>query len=223
LIRQASSGFHIHSIDVRGLELNVVLTRSFVLSRLPKTGPACSFLSFGCSHSSLWVWRVRARYPLAKMAHRQTVGVEPLVAGRQGPGRSRSTPNRALLAIAAQVVGAVAWMALATVLLISAAVAALGGSFDACVMGAGLTRERFVPFLWTFGLFVVQTVVATPFDGAHVSGGWRVFPLFVIFPIYFWIVAFPTFVLGAIRGVASTRSIQWARTERAAILDDALS
>ncbi len=50
-------------------------------------------------------------------------------------------------------------------------------------------------------------------------GGWRVFPLFVIFPVYFWVVVYPSFMLGAARGMVSSGSSQWSRTERSPVRD----
>lgn len=131
------------------------------------------------------------------------------------------SPNRALIPIAAQVIGAVAWMVLATGLLARAALAAFGGSLDAGSMAVIFDGDWYAVFLWTFGLFGVQATVALLFDGAHVRGGWRVLPYFVVFPFYFWIVVYPSFVMGAIEGVLSSGSSTWARTERAPIGDEA--
>ncbi len=131
------------------------------------------------------------------------------------------TPNRALIPIAAQVVGAVAWMALATGLLARAAVATLDGSFRSAALLVALEGDWQALLLWTFGLFGIQTCVATLFDGAHVGGGWRVFPLFVLFPVYFWLVVYPSFMAGALGGVLSSGSSTWTRTERSPIRDRA--
>ena len=68
----------------------------------------------------------------------------------------------------------------------------------------------------------MQTLVASIFDGAHAGGGWRVLPLFIIFPLYFWLVVFPSFLLGAAQGVRSSGTAQWARTERSPIREDAV-
>lgn len=128
-----------------------------------------------------------------------------------------SSPNRALIPIAAQVMGAVVWMVLATGLLAQTAIAAVGGSSP---LGAMLETDWYGLFLWTVGLFGIQSCVATLFDGAYVSGGWKVLPLFVVFPLYFWIVIYPSFLVGAARGVASSGSPTWARTERSPIRDE---
>jgi poly-beta-1,6 N-acetyl-D-glucosamine synthase len=126
------------------------------------------------------------------------------------------SPNRALIPITAQVVGAAVWMVLATGLLVDAAFGVVTGSLDPEAFGAVLGADWYVLFLWTFGLFGVQTCVATLFDGAHVGGGWRVFPLFVLFPVYFWIVIYPSFMFGAAQGLVSSGATKWTRTERTA-------
>lgn len=128
-----------------------------------------------------------------------------------------ASPNRALIPITAQVLGAAVWMVLATGLLVDAAFGLVTGSLDPGAFGAILGADWYVLFLWTFGLFGVQTCVATLFDGAYVRGGWRVFPLFVLFPAYFWIVIYPSFMLGAAQGLVSSGATKWARTERTAV------
>jgi poly-beta-1,6-N-acetyl-D-glucosamine synthase len=132
-----------------------------------------------------------------------------------------ASPNRALIPITAQVVGAAVWMVLATGLLVDAAFGLASGSFDPGAFGAILGADWYVLFLWTFGLFGVQTAAATLFDGAYLRRGWRVFPLFVFFPIYFWVVIYPSFVVGAAQGLVSSGATKWARTERAPVLEDA--
>lgn len=72
--------------------------------------------------------------------------------------------------------------------------------------------------LGTLCLFGVQAVVATVLDSPYASGGRRLVPLFVLFPIYFWVVIYPSFVLGTARAVRLTREPLWSRTERVARL-----
>ncbi len=122
------------------------------------------------------------------------------------------TTNRALIPIAAQVVGAALWMVTATAFLAVGVAGALDGSVELPELGSG----RSSAFLWTFGLFGLQALVATVLDGAHAAGGWRVLPLAVVFPLYFWIVVFPSFVAGGIRGAIPAGSARWTRTERSA-------
>ena len=129
------------------------------------------------------------------------------------------TPNRALIPITAQVVGAAVWMVLASGLIVQAALAAAQGSPAPLGLVAALQTGWPLMLLWTAGLFGLQAGVAGLFDGAHARGGWRVFPLFVLFPLYFWIVVYPSFMAGAARGVVSTGSHRWERTERAPVPD----
>jgi poly-beta-1,6-N-acetyl-D-glucosamine synthase len=132
-----------------------------------------------------------------------------------------ATPNRALIPITAQVVGALTWMVLATGLVVQALITMADGSFSPDTLGAVPGTGLSTLLLWTFGLFGLQTFVATLFDGTYVTGGWKLFPLFLVFPIYFWIVIYPSFMLGAARGAVSAGSSTWARTERSPITERA--
>lgn len=125
-----------------------------------------------------------------------------------------ATPNRALIPIAAQAIGAAVWMVLATGFLVAALVGALDGSLER----PALSDDASSAFLWTLGLLGLQGLVAAFLDGAHARGPWRVLPLFLAFPIYFWLVVYPCFVVGAARGLASSGSTRWERTERSADL-----
>ena len=107
--------------------------------------------------------------------------------------------------------GAATWMVVATALLGYALVTAVTAPQELTAIVSG---EWASVLLWTLGLFGVQTAVATVFDSAYVSGGWRLVPWFVVFPIYFWLVIYPSFLAGAWQGLASTRTHTWARTER---------
>ncbi len=121
------------------------------------------------------------------------------------------TPNRALIPIGVQVLGAATWMVVATALLVHTAVTAVTAPQNLSAFASG---DWYPVLLWTLGLFGVQTAVATVFDSVYVSGGWRLVPWFVVFPLYFWLVIYPSFLAGAWQGVASTRTHTWARTER---------
>jgi biofilm PGA synthesis N-glycosyltransferase PgaC len=124
------------------------------------------------------------------------------------------SPNRALIPIGAQALGAAVWMLLATALLLRAAVGLLTGPTAALTP---LWAQWYPIALWTLGLFGVQAAVATVFDAAYVRNGWRLFGLFALFPIYFWVVTYPSFAVGAVRGLLSPRAPVWARTERVVI------
>lgn len=128
-----------------------------------------------------------------------------------------ASPNRALIPITAQVLGAALWMVLASGLLLHAALASLDGDAAPATLVVALQADWPVVLLWTVGLFGLQACVASLFDGAHAVGGWRVFPLFVLFPLYFWAVVYPSFMAGAVRGAVSSGSHRWARTERSPV------
>jgi hypothetical protein len=124
---------------------------------------------------------------------------------------------RGLIPIAAMVVGAGLWMLLATGLLLSGVASVLLGAPEWAAWESMRPTDWKALFLWTFGLFALQALVATLFDSAHATGVWRLLPLLVVFPLYFWLVLYPSFVVGASAGLAMRRSSRWARTERAAV------
>jgi biofilm PGA synthesis N-glycosyltransferase PgaC len=125
-----------------------------------------------------------------------------------------ATANRALIPIAVQVLAAAAWMGLATALLVHTAVAACAGWLDPGATAPALGPDWHVLFAWSFGLFGLQAFVASVFDGAYIARGWRAFPLFAVFPLYFWLIVYPSFLAGALRGTVARRTPRWARTER---------
>ncbi len=125
-----------------------------------------------------------------------------------------ATPNRSLIPIALQVVGAVVWMLLATLQIGVVGFGLMSGSFGTNELQGLVPETWYVALLWTFGLFGIQTFVACMFDNAHVAGVMKLFPLFVFFPIYFWVVIVPSFVIGAGQALFSTRTAEWSRTER---------
>jgi biofilm PGA synthesis N-glycosyltransferase PgaC len=129
-----------------------------------------------------------------------------------------ATRIRGLIPIAAMAVGAGLWMLLATALLISGLASVLLGAPESAAWETMHPTEWKLLFLWTFGLFALQALVATLFDSAHAAGVWRVLPLLVVFPFYFWLVLYPSFVVGATEGLSTRRSTRWARTERTATL-----
>jgi biofilm PGA synthesis N-glycosyltransferase PgaC len=124
------------------------------------------------------------------------------------------THNRALIPIAIQVLCAGAWMLFATAVLAYSAAAALAGSGDTAALAAFVGADWHVLFVWSFVLFGCQAFVACVFDGAYIARGWPAFPLFLLFPVYFWVVIYPSFLLGAARGAVTPGSPRWERTER---------
>ncbi|GAB4430736.1 MAG: poly-beta-1,6-N-acetyl-D-glucosamine synthase [Anaerolineae bacterium] len=128
------------------------------------------------------------------------------------------TNNAALIPIAVQVLATALWMLLMTVFLLQTAFSLLNGSFDPGDLLRLTTIEWYRIFFWTFGLFALQTFSACVFDGAYERGVWRIFPLFVLYPLYYWLVVYPSFLLGAVRGLRTGPAGQWKRTERTAAL-----
>jgi biofilm PGA synthesis N-glycosyltransferase PgaC len=124
------------------------------------------------------------------------------------------TRNRALIPISIQVLCAGAWMLFATAVLLYSAASAVTGSADTGALGAIVGSDWHVLFVWSFVLFGCQAFVACVFDGAYIARGWRAFPLFALFPVYFWVVIYPSFLIGAAHGAVSRGSPRWARTER---------
>ncbi|MBK8076162.1 MAG: glycosyltransferase [Kineosporiaceae bacterium] len=149
--------------------------------------------------------------PLWRQRRRWARGMVEVMVMHAGFARSA---NRALIPIGAQVVGAGVWMLLATGMLARIAIESLTGTVVGSTTLLPTGQEWVGVLLWTLGLFGVQTAIATMLDGPYAPGGWRLVPLFVIFPIYFWVVSYPSFVTGAWQALRSSRSAVWERTER---------
>lgn len=130
-----------------------------------------------------------------------------------------ATANRALIPIAIQVLVAGAWMLLATAVLVHTVLTAAAGWLLGSADAAGLGADWELLVAWSFGLFGLQAFVATVFDGAYIARGWRAFPLFVVFPVYFWLIVYPSFLVGAAQGLVTDRSPRWTRTERVSLTD----
>jgi biofilm PGA synthesis N-glycosyltransferase PgaC len=128
------------------------------------------------------------------------------------------TDNAALIPIAIQVLATALWMLLMTAFLLQTALSVLAGTFDASVLLRLTTIEWYRIFFWTFGLFALQTFTACVFDGTYERGVWRVFPLFALYPLYYWLVVYPSFLLGAIRGLRTGPAGKWKRTDRTTAL-----
>jgi hypothetical protein len=109
-------------------------------------------------------------------------------------------------------------MLLMTAFLLQTALSVLAGTFDASVLLRLTTIEWYRIFFWTFGLFALQTFTACVFDGTYERGVWRVFPLFALYPLYYWLVVYPSFLLGAIRGLRTGPAGKWKRTDRTTAL-----
>lgn len=122
--------------------------------------------------------------------------------------------NSALLPIAAQAVATGIWILLVCLVLISLAWQMCRGQFNV----VGFHSINFDAVLsalnWTCGLFLVQTVVAGLIEGTRQRRDFWVLGLAFLYPVYYWLIIFPCFVIGATRGLFSQSSARWARTER---------
>ena len=59
-----------------------------------------------------------------------------------------------------------------------------------------------------------QALAACTFDGHYARRVMRLAPLSIFYPLYYWIVVFPCFVLGFVRGLWPGGSARWQRTAR---------
>lgn len=156
------------------------------------------------------VFEVQAPVTLRALWGQRRRWVQGMVEVMALHARLAASPNRALIPIGTQVVAAALWMVLTGITLLRLGAEALSGGRPELP-----ADDRWGSvLLWTLGLFGVQAVVATVLDSPYAPGGWRLVPLFVLFPIYFWVVIYPSFVLGVAQAVRLGREPLWSRTER---------
>lgn len=74
--------------------------------------------------------------------------------------------------------------------------------------------ESFRLVYWTLGLFFLQSLLACAVESHYTRGILRLLPFAILYPVYYWIVIFPSFLLGTIRGFATSQATQWSRTDR---------
>ena len=103
----------------------------------------------------------------------------------------------------------------------NAVVSIVRGSFDSGTLAGMDSLAWYSVLFWTIGLFALQAFAACVFDGTYLRGVWKTFPLFILYPLYYWIIVYPSFVLGAGRGLITTKAGQWQRTERTVDVTDA--
>lgn len=126
--------------------------------------------------------------------------------------------NLALIPILFQVLATVVWFALV--------LGTLGqglwwllvhrGASTPILLNAFTGQGAWVILLGTTILFAIQAFAACVFDGHYTGGMMRLVPLSLLYPIYYWVVVFPCFVLGFARGLWPSRSGKWQRTTRLA-------
>ena len=136
-------------------------------------------------------------------------------------GNLARTKNVALIPISVQVVATGSWILLMTMFLMNAVVSIVRGSFDFGTLAGMYSLAWYSVLFWTIGLFALQAFAACVFDGTYFRGYWKTFPLFILYPLYYWIIVYPSFVLGAGRGLITTKAGQWQRTERTVDVTDA--
>jgi len=124
------------------------------------------------------------------------------------------THNTALIPIAVQVLATAIWVLLMTVSILDIFLEIISGNFNYGVFQNFTLLDWHMVVYWTFGLFALQAFIASVFDGHYTRGVWITFPLFIVYPFYYWIVIYPSFVFGIIHGLLLKGSGQWKRTER---------
>ena len=128
-------------------------------------------------------------------------------------GELHETRNSSLLPMAAQAIASAGWMAitLASALLW---IMQLTTGLDIAPAFEPMTALRLLGIATT--LFVLQTVLACLWESDYRPGCWRVVPYAVLFPLYYWCVIVPSFIMGAYAATASApgRHALWERTAR---------
>ncbi len=124
------------------------------------------------------------------------------------------TRNTALIPIAVQVFATALWMLLMTLVVVKLLIAILVGAIDMSALQSSSLLDWHIVFYWTFALFALQAFTACVLDANYIRGVWKTFPLFIVYPLYYWIVIYPSFLFGVTRGLISKGSGRWKRTER---------
>jgi len=127
-----------------------------------------------------------------------------------------SSRNAAILPIGLQVVATAIWVEVVILSLIQGAWAlAFGGSetWMAALQGLGL-GPLWSAIALTECLFLAQATAACTFDSHYKPGSMKFLPLAIIYPLYFWLLVAPCFVVGCFKGLFSRHSGRWARSAR---------
>jgi poly-beta-1,6-N-acetyl-D-glucosamine synthase len=125
------------------------------------------------------------------------------------------TKNMALIPMAAQVIGTAFWMTLALVGVCMFCLRLTAGLKVGSAIDPDIALRM---LLISTVLFVSQTFLACTWEGHYRKGMWRYVPFAALYPIYYWLVIAPTFVLGVGSAIASSRekNVNWERTARTA-------
>jgi biofilm PGA synthesis N-glycosyltransferase PgaC len=82
---------------------------------------------------------------------------------------------------------------------------------------AGLHAVTWTPGFWqvlAVALFLCQTAMAMLYDGHYARIKWRQLPLALLYPLYFLIVVLPSSMTGWVKGLFSSNSGRWERSNR---------
>jgi biofilm PGA synthesis N-glycosyltransferase PgaC len=122
------------------------------------------------------------------------------------------TKNGALIPMAAQVVGTVLWMVLTLATVLLWLTRATFG-FD---VGTPIHLETAARMLLpTTTLFACQTFLACLWESHYRRAMWRYVPMALLFPLYYWVVIAPSFVLGVSSAIFPRHGdAKWERTAR---------
>jgi biofilm PGA synthesis N-glycosyltransferase PgaC len=125
------------------------------------------------------------------------------------------TGNSALIPMAAQVLGTLLWMMFA----LATTAVWIVTTINAVATGAPVDHETALRVLGlTTGLFIAQTLIACIWENHHRPGLWKFVPMALLFPLYYWTVILPSFILGMRAATASRgeSTAVWEPTARSA-------
>jgi poly-beta-1,6-N-acetyl-D-glucosamine synthase len=63
-------------------------------------------------------------------------------------------------------------------------------------------------------LFLCQSATAAVLDGHYADHPWRLLPLALLYPAYFAVIILPTSLIGWVKGLFTTDTGRWERSER---------
>jgi biofilm PGA synthesis N-glycosyltransferase PgaC len=122
--------------------------------------------------------------------------------------------NPALIPIAVQALATAAWFALVVTTFLQAAWWLVQRGPTPVLFNAFTAADAWVVLACTMTAFCTQSFTACAFDGHYVRGVFKYLPLSLIYPLYYWVVVFPCFLLGFTRGLWSNAQGKWQRTNR---------
>ena len=163
------------------------------------------------------LFHIQAPVRLAALYRQRSRWAQGMAEVMRFHGNLIHTDNATLIPIAVQVLATALWMFLMTLALAQLIVMLFTGAAAPATLGQLTHIEWYSLFFWTLGLFALQAFTACVFDSAYTRGVWKTFPLFMLYPIYYWVVIYPCFMFGLSRGLISSAAGRWNRTERTAV------